>query len=415
MGSSTPAVTPIPQVNITERDTPLVTVYAQGHTPPDNVSPLCSGEDDQNLINQVLTEAHARGGGSVRLTNGCFVCSADVSIPENVRLVGAGPTRTELVFADYGAVSLSESGGGLENVSISGSGMVLVTASDITVRNVSATSDTKPWTTFAIEAPGSGTIEGISLIDCAAINSGTTGFMLSSTDGSGTIKNAQLVRCRALNCGRESRFNEWVVGFDLTERADIENITVAQCYAEGSWESGFHAEGKPGKEYVRLIDCTSVQNGQRRQYGQVPDYGAGFMVTAGMQLVRCRSLSNEVGYLCTVGDAMLHDCEDTGSRTGMLIQDIVSPAGFLVSGGHISGANSPIVLQSTGEWFGPTMIRGVTITRTGYASGPAVVVRGVPNPEQISLVDTFIQGYSIGIVEAEAKPIVRRNVTVGVR
>jgi hypothetical protein len=54
----------------------------------------------------------------------------------------------------------------------------------------------------------------------------------------------------------------------------------------------------------------------------------------------------------------------------------------------------------------------MTITGTGSAAGPAVVVEDVPNPEQISIIDTSISGYPIGIVATGPGSIVQRNVTV---
>ena len=373
---------------------------------------VCSGKNDQQLINRVLSQMRDRGGGTVVLSEGRFTCSGDIEIPGNVHLTGAGQVSTELRFEARGRVNLEERGSSLEGCTVTGSGMVLVTSSEISVRNVSATSDAREWATFGVEAPKQGTISGISFVDCAAVNSETSGFMISSQDGSGTVRDGEFVRCQALNCGRERRFNEYVVGFSLAEKAHITNITVLQCRAEGSWESGFHVEGEPVKDRVHLIDCISIRNGQKGGTGVKPDFGAGFLVSTGMKLVGCRSIANEIGYLCIIGDAVLINCEDDSSKTGMLIKEINAPAGFEVVGGRLLGSNLPIRIESRGGPFTSTVIRQIAIAGTGATTEPAIVVEDVPNPDQISIIDSTISGYPIGIADSEAGPIVRRNVTI---
>lgn len=413
-----PKTTPIPTPSIgtTAPDDPFVTVYARGApVVPGEPGPVCSGVDDQDQINRELAAAGTRGGGTVRLSGGRFAFSGDLHIPANVRLAGAGQGDTRLEFIAAGDVHLLGRGGSVDNFSVTGPALVLVTADRCTVRNISATTNSERWAAFGVQVPAStATIRGIAFIDCRAVDCGTSGFMITAKEASGTVKDTTFLRCTALNSGAETRFNDWVVGFSLPEKANVQNISVVQCHAEGCWESGFHAESEPRKIDVRLTDCSSARNGQRRQLGgEVPDYGAGFVVSGDMHLSRCHSTANEIGYLCVDGGSVVEDCDDTGSGVGVLIKDIVATSGLEVEGGRIAGAGIPILTASTGDGLFTTIsIHGLTITEEEAGAGAAVVIRGVSNPGEISISDTTIDGYPLGITDSEEGPIARRNVTV---
>jgi hypothetical protein len=53
----------------------------------------------------------------------------------------------------------------------------------------------------------------------------------------------------------------------------VENLTVTNCTAEYSWESGFHFEASPTEINCKLINCVSNYNGQR----DMAFYGYGYM------------------------------------------------------------------------------------------------------------------------------------------
>lgn len=410
IGPGTPTSSPVShtgdEVTVYARDAPIV---------PGRPGPICEGENDQDQINLELAAAGNQGGGTVRLSSGQFFCSGDLIVASNVHLAGAGREETRIEFDDVGDVHLLGPGGYVEDFSVAGPALVLVTADRCTVRNISATTGAGRWATFGVQVPSSReTIRGVSFIDCSAVDCGTNGFMITANEASSTVLDTTYLRCTVLNAGAKSRFNDWVVGFSLPEKGNVRNISVVQCRAEGCWESGFHAESEPEKIGVQLTDCTSVRNGQRRQLGGVePDYGAGFVVSGDMFLSRCHSAANEIGFLCVDGGSLVKDCDDTGSGTGILIKNIVDPSGLKIENTQIANAKIPILIASTGdEPFTLISLNSLTITGEKAGAGAAVVIREVPNLGKISISDSTIEGYPSGLTDSEEGPIARRNVTV---
>ncbi len=105
------------------------------------------------------------------------------------------------------------------------------------------------------------------------------------------LSNVQYINCQAISCG-DGTGNVWATGFAISENAPVENISLINCIADQSWESGFHIESVIAKN-VRIVNCISKNNGQKPGY----TFGAGFFVgTAGVSVIDSSSYGNKFGY-----------------------------------------------------------------------------------------------------------------------
>lgn len=194
-------------------------------------------------------------------------------------------------------------------------------------------------------------IENVKFENCHVTDSGCFGFL---NDGSGSpniIKNITYLNCSAVGCGNDSRHLEWVTGFDIAEKCNVENIYLINCTADRNWESGFHLEGDPDKFNVNLINCTSSNNGRIKSN---PTFGAGFLITSGMNLSNCRSSNNFIGYsiynnkLSTIS---LSNCTDVKSNNSLTLS---GDSGMAVIDGFTSSYSQmeSIILQDCSHIFG---------------------------------------------------------------
>ncbi len=96
---------------------------------------------------------------------------------------------------------------------------------------------------FQMTAISNGVMSGVSYYRCDVIEGGAVGFEPYG-DFTGLVKNCYYEDCLASNIGLDSatRFNEWVVGFDIAESANVDSVTYVRCTAEYIFESGFHSE-----------------------------------------------------------------------------------------------------------------------------------------------------------------------------
>jgi len=287
---------------------------------------ICDGTADQVEIQRAL-DALGGAGGTVTLTKGTFRLSDYLHIPGNAVLEGQGPDATRLEWSS-GFMLCDEDQIVLRDFTTTGTGAIWLRGiSHAKIHNVVATvDDSRGGAAFTLWAQDS-IVEDVEFVNCKAIDCGRHGWM---NDGAGSpklIRNVRYIDCEAINCGRDSRFDHWTTGFDFAETADIEDIEVIRCYAEGNWESGFHFEGAPSKKRVTLRDCVSKNNGQKPDnyyndntatYGCL--FGAGFWLHGDVTLTNCIAENNrKYGYAVW---SPASDINPTGSGTRYLFDHV---------------------------------------------------------------------------------------------
>jgi hypothetical protein len=111
---------------------------------------VCSGTNDRTQITSALNSVAASGGGTVYLSEGTFTVGY-LTVPANVVLQGKGPGSTTIKFSSGGNINLPGSYSRLAGVRVTGPATVYITASHVTVQDVTLTSRGLRWSAFAVE------------------------------------------------------------------------------------------------------------------------------------------------------------------------------------------------------------------------------------------------------------------------
>ena len=294
---------------------------------------VCDGVDDQIEISQAL-DSLAGEGGTVLLTDGTFNCSGILRPHAETTLRGSGSGGTLLNFSNDGRIQVEAESVTIGDFSMKGMGysssamwysLILIRASNTTVRNVTGTADHTVQAVFQILGGDTGVyrreIRNVTFRNCSALYPRCGGFYLTAWGNDNkTIRNVTFIDCQAIGCATGyPRFGEYDVGFDFAELNDIENLTVTGCSAEGCWESGFHFEYDRVKKNCVLIDCVSTNNG-RKPYPQdrsIQYFGAGYYAPEGdVTFINCTSEANsQYGFFSTDG-GKLYGCVDRSCGEG---------------------------------------------------------------------------------------------------
>ncbi|WP_298669796.1 hypothetical protein [uncultured Methanofollis sp.] len=371
--------------------------------PPDFV---CDGLDDQEEIIAAF-RALPPQGGTVVLMNGTFNCTGSINLPDNSTLMGQGSNATVLNFPSIGSVRVN-SGKNIcfSNFGVTGKGNVYISTSDVVVENVDVFNvDSSYMAAFIIYAANE-VIENVRFINCRAVDVDRWGFVHSGEGTPNRVQDCVYINCQAINCGRYDQYygvdhqytEAWDVGFDIAESLrSADNITYINCYAEGCWESGFHAESHVSLTNIRLINCTSTDNAQKQKIGEEEvDFGAGFLVNEGMYLENCTSQNNTAGFHCSrADDSYLVNCRDIGSEKGFLILSIGQ------DGLHLRSCVTEDAAEPVYVWTGSTLnvtLSDMTILSQIPRSTAGITVDAlVRNPDRIFIKDSVISGYQLGI------------------
>jgi hypothetical protein len=224
----------------------------------------------------------------------------------NITLEGAGQTSTIMNNIDFAI--------GVPNVIIRDMGFtgpyhstylieIYASASDIVLERLSATGIRDAWGVFVINPGDGGVIDGVKFIDLSVRD--CDGYAISINGASmngGLARNIEWTRCKVYQAGLKStRKCDWIVGFDLTELARVENLHVKDCLAEYSWESGFHVEYDPLKTNVVIENCVSNYNGQKPLPPGGWMWGYGFLVSTGVTLINPQGTGNYGGLVFNNG------------------------------------------------------------------------------------------------------------------
>ncbi len=277
---------------------------------------VCTGTNDQTQITNALNAVAASGGGTVHLSEGTFTVNW-LTIPANVVLQGKGSATTFLQSPSSGSIDLPNPGSKLGGVKISGKSMVYITASHVTVQDVTITSRGMRWCSFGVETLSStNPVEDVEFRDCKVIDSDNIGYWISATSYGWYVKNLRFINCQAINCGATAQFNPWVVGFDLAEMASVDGMLVENCYASGNYESGFHFEGQPVVRNAVLRNCVSENNG----LSPTAIWGAGYVLGEGTVVENCVSRNNKDGFFVHSNGVAIKQCTDTSSERSFFLE-----------------------------------------------------------------------------------------------
>lgn len=289
----------------------------------------CDGIDDQVEIQRALDEA-AGSGGTVTLLDGTYHCTDKISPKAGTTLMGLGPGRTTLdVQGYYRPIELLQDQVTLQGFGITGRGFILVRASHIIIKEITATT----MQSGKVEANGAffvfaknSVLEDIEFRNCTAVDCGIHGFNVNGDGAPKETRNLRYIDCAAIRCGNAGSNAVWATGFDFHETNDLYGITVLRCRAEDNWESGFHFEPgghatpKTVAEDIRMEDCVSIGNGQRntKGYPYTDTFQAGYYVHNNAVLLNCTSERNRnAGFFVHGGRNVTFDgCTDTGSTYG---------------------------------------------------------------------------------------------------
>ena len=263
----------------------------------------CDGIADQIEIQQALDALGTRGG-TVSLTEGTFHLSGNLNIPSNVIFEGQGSDATWLEWSAGRVVSDGKENIVLRDFKTTGTGAIfLANCNHVRVHNITAiVDDSDHGGAFYLYACYN-IMEDVEFVNCKAIDCGRPGWQNCGEGSPKIIRDVRYIDCEAINCGRYSRFapyGQWTCGFILTENVDIEDLEVVRCYAEGSFESGFHFEAAPSKKHIVLRDCISKSNGQKPDNYYNPDtgtygcmFGSGFWLHGDVTLINCTAENNQ--------------------------------------------------------------------------------------------------------------------------
>jgi len=271
---------------------------------------ICDGSDDQVEIQKAVDLVASSGGGDLILLDGAFTLSGTINLADGVNLIGQGADVTTLTLVNVGGVSVSGNSS-LHDFEMTGKTRISILDSHVRLSNITIRNYTSGSPAFYVYASNE-VIRDITFTSCNAIDGSSYGFKNSGTGSLNSISDITYSNCSAINAGRAAQASPWIVGFDLTETTDITNMLVENCRAEGCWESGFYFEGAPQKKNVTLINCVSIDNGQKKTETP-PTYGAGFVGgSSTMQFIDCTSQGNYVGFWLDDGATVIRG-KDVGS------------------------------------------------------------------------------------------------------
>jgi len=257
-----------------------------------------SSSDDGQVIQWTLNALPE--GGLVLVREGEYRLAREVDVPSDVHLAGEGPATVFWGEGLFSFIVVERTNVTLSGFTLRGSGPLLVAgydrpASNILVQDVVATLDSSHEGAFYTLAINT-VVSNVSYVRCAALDCGTSGFINNGNYKNGWIEDISFIECRAVGCGVESRYNDWVVGFDLAERVNVRNMLVLNCEASDNWQSGFHFEPPAIVENAELRDCVAIDNGRAEGSPGGEGYGWGYLLYDrdwhDIRLINCHAEGN---------------------------------------------------------------------------------------------------------------------------
>lgn len=375
---------------------------------------VCSEENDVYVIQNAIDSLPSEGG-EIFLLRGIYNFKGDIILRQDISLRGEEEKSTILNFITNNGILSGNNGSNIQMVdfTVTGKGRIIITDSDVLLKHITVYDvDNSFIACFVINADNE-VIERVVFDHCNAVDCDRWGFLNSGNNEQSIIKNCQWIACQAINCGRYGQYtNGWDVGFDITENIDVENLIYQDCIAKGCWESGFHAETLPDIRNVTLINCFSENNAQKEKTGSGKCiFGAGFIIVENMKLESCISKDNLNGFLCTEGGSQVINCSDYISDVGFRIFNISNS--LTITSCTVRNSPHPVLIWT--KQMNNVVIDNINIIsdkRPKPISG-ILIDPLVRNAQEITIRNSIIQGYTIGINNQAKLGLVKvENVTV---
>lgn len=188
-------------------------------------------------------------------------------------------------------------------------------------------------------------MSNITFKGCTAARAFHHGFNLNlssggqGTNGNGYFRNITFENCKAISCGaewdpswdarlpngvtRDNIWNPWATGYDIPDAGNVEGMTLINCEAIDSYQSGFHIDGSWTPDHVQIcenvkfINCISKDNGWRSAGKNWPEaYQCGYYLQNARMEGCISSHNKKAGFLFKneeAGKVYLKDCIDRGS------------------------------------------------------------------------------------------------------
>ena len=253
--------------------------------------------------------------GEVNLPSGTITNTVDITLDENITLIGTG-ISTILNFTDSCLLVYDTSNVTLKDFKYESNEGIYIWNENKDVYNIVLENIVAKVTNysggitdgaFIVFPKNDKLVEDIKFINCKASNSDCIGFMFNGAGTTDKINKVLLENCEASRCGLQSdRKNEWVVGFDLAESVSyVENMTVTNCIANNNYESGFHFEETPRKKNIIISDCIASYNGVDKV---APTFGSGFLIGNNVTISNCIVVGNELRGIKIKNGAKVSNC-----------------------------------------------------------------------------------------------------------
>lgn len=220
-----------------------------------------------------------------------------VRIPTNGKLIGG----KNVTISGFSVCCVSVNNVDIENLTLTGDpndydgNVYIYESSYINVRRVVVSAPgTSAEGAFMLEAAkSSSNTHDIMFEDCKVLNGGRHGWLFIGSGINGAnMSNVRLTRCLAYRCGVDSRVNDYVVGYDISETPNIDNFVLTDCEANYNWESGFHMETPSGTiTNTTFIRCKADHNGNQSNHAAT--YGHGFLLNGQCTLIDCIATNND--------------------------------------------------------------------------------------------------------------------------
>ncbi len=234
--------------------------------------------------------------GIVYLPTGTYVIANNVEVASNSELVGDGPNSTIITASSPYMIELQDDSNaaviGMQltsNVAIGAWAYADTTQTNVRFEYITAVDTSSSFNSAFITINLAGSVfNGVTYYHCIAMDADTYGFIVNGVGNTQNTLTENIVfnYCQAIGCGVNGRDNDWVVGFDLCEGTNVQNMVVENCVASENYQNGFHFESMDSELNCKLVDCVAQNNGQADGAPSGTGYGYGYMIwSSGTQTI----------------------------------------------------------------------------------------------------------------------------------
>jgi len=276
------------------------------------------------------------GAGEVWLPKTTFNLSSNIDLKySGLKFHGAGPSKTKFILSNNARFTSDVPLDNVEvdNFSFTGTGQTwFYFRNDCFIHDLSAndTISHRESGTIYIMTKNSGTISNLKIMNCNTNQTSSHGIAIQGLSDGCTFDGTLIENCNVSYAGFGASRCFWSCGFILGEAFSngipggrscgylVKNLTVRNCNADHSFESGFHFEGWGEKQNSKFYNCISNNNGRKLDEGGsggYPYFCCGFLNIPWMSGNAYDCVANDntrAGFAC--GGGHLENCTATGNR-----------------------------------------------------------------------------------------------------